>query len=419
LKTSFRKASKAPRVVVKRLPTSESTPVLQLVQMPALVLRRITHFLDVTSLENLAAACDFFHKLVSARGVTTLNIPFSNKFIAELNAVKTYHKKEVFRLRSLKEDDTCVPDDEAVFVEYMISSQLALVNLKKLREVQLMPSTLEAQGQVERATNSRLAVFVDFDRILMRRLDQLGCLTNLTRLEVLVDKQCHLEEHMSHLTNLIKLGLTVTSLKAISTTDFETFLCRLESLVTSCRASELTIRVVAERKRKYVKVFSNDFVKKLTVIAPCDFNAHLKMSQLEEVSVDYPSPNQCNFFRSPVGDRGIHRSGVCCVSLASVFQRCPNIASFAGVKIGHIGMDQTFVKWNNRMKKLFHYDYLERGGEQDFKVWSKTRGGRWFSKQEDLPAAIGHDRVFDQPGAIVQQALQGLNNFGDLDLQEF
>ena len=52
-------------------------------------------------------------------------------------------------------------------------------------------------------------------------------------------------------------------------------------------------------------------------------------------------------------------------------------------------------------------------------VWSKTRGDRWFSKQEDLPAAIGHDRVFDQPDAIVQQALQGLNNFGDLDLQEF
>ena len=124
LKTSFRKASKTPRVVVERLPTSEGRPVLQLVQMPALVLRRMMHFLDVTSLENLAATCDFLHKLVTTRGVTTLNIPFSNKFIAELNAVKTFHKKQVFRLRSLKEDDTCVPDDEAVFVEYMISSQV-------------------------------------------------------------------------------------------------------------------------------------------------------------------------------------------------------------------------------------------------------------------------------------------------------
>jgi len=414
LKTSFRKASKAPRVVVKRLPTSESRPVLQLVQMPALVLRRITHFLDVTSLENLAATCDFFHKLVTARGVTTLNIPFSNKFIAELNAVKTFHKKQVFRLCSLKEDDTCVPDDEAVFVEYMISSQLALVDLKKLREVELMPKTMETQ--VERATNSRLAVFVDFDRVLMRRLDQLGCLTNLTRLEVLVDKQCYLEEHMPNLSNLIKLGLTVTSLKAITTTDFETFLCRLESLVTACRAPELSVRVVQEKKRKYVKVFSNDFVKKLTVSTPCDFNVHLRMSQLEEVAVDFPSPNQCNLNRSPIGDRGIHRTGVCCVSLASVFQRCPNIVHFAGVKIGHVGMDQTFVKWNNRMKKLFHNNYLEQGGEQDFKAWSKSRGGRWFSKQEDLPTAIGNDRVFDlQPGAIVQQAMQNLG-LGVVDL---
>ena len=89
------------------------------------------------------------------------------------------------------------------------------MDLKKLREVELTPKTLEAQGQVERTTNSRLAVFVDFDRVLMRKLGQLGCLTNLTRLEVLVDKQCYLEEHMAKLSNLIKLGLTVTSLKSI------------------------------------------------------------------------------------------------------------------------------------------------------------------------------------------------------------
>ena len=54
------------------------------------------------------------------------------------------------------------------------------------------------------------------------------------------------------------------------------------------------------------------------------------------------------------------------------------------------------------LKVLFH------------QAWSKTRGGRWFNKQEDLPAAIGHARVFNQPGAIVQQAMQGLNNFADL-----
>ena len=124
-KTSDKKAPKAPRVVVGRLPSSERRPVLQLVQMPTLVLRRMMHFLDVTSLVNLAATCDFFRQFVTLRGVATLNIPFSSKFIAELNAVKTFHKKSVFRLKSLKEDDTCVPDDEAIFVEYMISSQVS------------------------------------------------------------------------------------------------------------------------------------------------------------------------------------------------------------------------------------------------------------------------------------------------------
>ena len=107
----FRKVAKAPKVMVSRLPLAvRRPPVLQLVQMPAVVLKRMMHFLDVTSLENLAATCDFFNQFVKMRGVTTLNIPFSNKFIAELNSVKTYHKKDVFHLRSLKEDDTCVPD---------------------------------------------------------------------------------------------------------------------------------------------------------------------------------------------------------------------------------------------------------------------------------------------------------------------
>ena len=39
-----------------------------------------------------------------------------------------------------------------------------------------------------------------------------------------------------------------------STTNFEAFLCRLESLVSACRAPELAIKVMAERKRKYTKV---------------------------------------------------------------------------------------------------------------------------------------------------------------------
>ena len=74
--------------------------------------------------------------------------------------------------------------------------------------------------------------------------------------------------------------------------------------------------------------------------------------------------------RSPFSDRELHRAGVCCVNLASVYQRCPNIVHFAGadlkgklsklkrcligVKIGQISMGQTFVEWNNRCRSKFH-----------------------------------------------------------------
>lgn len=95
--------------------------------------------------------------------------------------------------------------------------------------------------------------------------------------------------------------------------------------------------------------------------------------------VNHPDPSLCTFFCSSVTDRVLHRSGVCTVSLASCHKRCPNLLTFAGLYVGHISQDQTFTKWNNRLKKIFHEDYLASGGLKDLKAWSrKGRGGRWF-----------------------------------------
>ena len=124
-KTKLRKNTKALKVVVNRLPIPYKGP-LGLHEMPALVLKRMLQFLDVNSLENLAATCDFFNQLVATRGVTSLDLPFSSKLITAMNRVQTIHKTQVFRLRSLKVDDASIPDDEAVFVEYMISSQVGV-----------------------------------------------------------------------------------------------------------------------------------------------------------------------------------------------------------------------------------------------------------------------------------------------------
>ena len=124
-KTKLRKDTKALKVVVNRLPIPYKGP-LGLNEMPALVLTKMLQFLDVNSLENLAATCVFFNQLVATRGVTSLDLPFSAKVITDMNRLQTIHKTQVFRLRSLKEDDASIPDDEAVFVEYMISSQVGV-----------------------------------------------------------------------------------------------------------------------------------------------------------------------------------------------------------------------------------------------------------------------------------------------------
>ena len=116
------------------------------------------------------------------------------------------------------------------------------------------------------------------------------------------------------------------------------------------------------------------------------------MSQLQEVVLTHPE-STCTYHRSPTTDRVLHRSGLCGVRLASLFQRCPSVRTFAGVSLGHVTMEQTFTKWNNRVRKLFYQDYVAKGGVMEFKPWCKTRGGgRWFVRQEEIPEYTGHER---------------------------
>jgi len=380
----------------RRMPGQARPAVMRrwcLLELPLAVLERLLLFLDVVALAKLAATCSFLQQLVAGRHIVVLDFPFNRAFVRELAAAATVEKKPVLRLQSLKDDETAVPDDEEVFVEYMVQSQLALLSLAKLREVQLVPPGLDA---ITAAT--QVAGYVMFDRILLRCLAT-PCaprcaLANLTRLDVLVDKSCHLEEYMVHLPSLLHLGLTVSNLKNISTHQYETFLCRLEATVQACRAPELAVTVLAETKRKVVKVFENRVVERLVVTAPCNFNLHLAMPRVVEVVVDRPEQGLCTYYKSPVQDRLLHRGGLCTVSFASVYQRCPNLRTFAGVDISSVSMEMTFTKWNNRVRKLFHDSYRRCGGEQELKPWARSRRGRWFARQEPLPAAIGHHRAF-------------------------
>ena len=181
------------------------------------VLERLLLYLDVSSLEWLANSCSFFRQLVYGSCITTLEFPFSRDFIKEVAQSRAIEKKPLLRLRSSKKDDTTVPDDEDVFVEYMVSSQLALLNLTKLRELHLLPALPEVAG--EPPSSSRISCLVEFDRIILGQLSQVGCLGRITRLEILVNKHCYLDLYMGELPGLLYLGLTVVMVKAIRSVD--------------------------------------------------------------------------------------------------------------------------------------------------------------------------------------------------------
>ena len=55
--------------------------------------------------------------------------------------------------------------------------------------------------------------------------------------------------------------------------------------MTACRAPELSIKVLAETRRKIIKVLFNNYVERLVVSAPCNFNLHLTMAALKVCKV--------------------------------------------------------------------------------------------------------------------------------------
>jgi hypothetical protein len=190
------------------------TPPKNLLHLPLAVLDRLHLFLDVSSLESLGSTCSFLHQLIFAKHIPTLDFPFSPGFVSELGLSSTIEKKPLLRLRSHKADDSNIPDDEDVFVEYLVSSQLALLSLSSLRELYLVPPKTDLQD-ITRGSFTRIAGFVNFDRILLRQVSALGCLGRVTRLDILIDRHCFLDEFMDQLPSLLHLGLTVHTLKSL------------------------------------------------------------------------------------------------------------------------------------------------------------------------------------------------------------
>ena len=172
------------------------------------------------------------------------------------------------------------------------------------------------------------------------------------------------------------------------------YLPRLEAVVAASKAPVLKLTVVNETRRQVNKVLKNSFVEKLVVTGPCTFNVYPVMENLREVEVKLDTSllaYNCTYWKSKADDRSMHRAGLCCVNVGVVYENCPSVETFMGVEIGCVTQDQSFLKWNSRVKKRFYQNYVSQGGSKEYKPWAKSR---WFSRRPVVSTNAGILRIF-------------------------
>merc|ERR1712096_546621 len=203
--------------------------------------------------------------------------------------------------------------------DYLVLSQMSLLSLQRIREVDLVPCSFKQEGDNDKLIGQRVVnCFISFDCGLLRQISRLGSLSGVTRLDVLVDQSFFLEEFMTELPNLVELGLNILTRPSLSKHVYmNEYLPRLEAVVAASKAPVLKVTVVAETRRLVTKVFKNSYVEKLVVFGPCTFNVFPVMERLKEVVVNTDS-DHCTYWKSKTDDRQLHRAGLCCVNVGAV-----------------------------------------------------------------------------------------------------
>ena len=122
-----------------------------LTSLPNLVLSRLFQFLDVQSLENLSATCSTFDQLIAGQYLTSISIPYSPEFVSEMKTAKSIDRKPLLKLEIGKSKGICLQTMlrggyttgyyYPRIIEYLMESQLSLLDLRQVREIDLVLNT--------------------------------------------------------------------------------------------------------------------------------------------------------------------------------------------------------------------------------------------------------------------------------------
>jgi len=385
----FQPSSRVKKIKKEKLAKNRPKPVfppnpplvLELCDLPDLVIREIIKKLPVDDIESLAQTNQFFCDFIYSDCTTSADVPFKDEDILILEKQSFYEKKPLLKLRC-KNGITMAEMGQLASKEarYFMNLQLSLLDFSKLRELDLVPHTGSNTAE------SRMQYHNVFNELLLKTIHRRGTLSRVEVFDVLVDDESGLVlSFVSRMTRLRDLGLhvlTPTNLRKSRYTS--TYLPMLERVVSESKAAVLRLNVMAETKRSGIKILKSNHIETIRFCGPCSFNAALIMKNLKKVEINYNGPccKACPVPGASLFDLdsgSTHMPGMCGLLASSLYENCPKIEEFSDVSLRDIDPNQSFSKWNMKVKKRFYKEYLKevKDGEEtkDFKVWVKER---WF-----------------------------------------
>lgn len=195
------------------------SPPPTILSLPLDIHLKLLQYLDVKSQEALSSTCSYFDQMIRGRHLMRVDIPFSREFLSELTAAQTIEKKPLLRLECKALSGSHMFDASSFLAqEYIIESQMNLLSLSKLREVNLVPDDIQTRINIRNTSTSMWECAKDFDHIILSRLSRVGVLNNISRLDIVLgmEELAHLlwKDILPGLTNLVELHLVVLERRA-------------------------------------------------------------------------------------------------------------------------------------------------------------------------------------------------------------
>ena len=198
---------------------SPQRPLTTLLTLPADIQELLFKYLDVKSLESLSRTCSLYDQMINGRYITTMTLPFREDFRKSLKEAEVIEKKSILRLEC-KEDELyrALKPNEVNLKKYVVESQLALLDLRQVREIDLEPGrvpghTLVSPDQIKCWNKSVM------ERVILTRLSGLGVLGNISRLKLLFISnemgELLWKGIIPQMRNLLELHLTVVEKMAV------------------------------------------------------------------------------------------------------------------------------------------------------------------------------------------------------------